>query len=157
MPSDLTPDDLTTRLRPETRVFVDGVPLISNEDWRLRHEAADLIDSLTAERDAALAEVAKLREAAAVVAGPLLEHWAECPASPDAGCDDCHEWFRARAALAGSDTEAAPYLGTVSGYQTEEAGKAERHMHHYATCSCLGDSDRCCDPSCCATEEADRG
>lgn len=53
-----------------------------------------------------------------------------------------------------SDTEAAPNLGTVSGYQTEEAGKAERHMHHYATCSCLGDSDRCCDPSCCATEEA---
>lgn len=129
------------------RAFLEVVKPDGKSSHELRRE-------VEAERDAALAEVVKLREAAAVVAGPLLEHWAECPASPDAGCDDCHEWFRARAALAGSDTEAAPYLGTVSGYQTEKAERAERHMHHYATCWCLGDSDRCCDPSCCATEEA---
>lgn len=29
----------------------------------------------------------------------LFEHWAECPAPPDAGCGDCHAWYRARRSL----------------------------------------------------------
>lgn len=28
--------------------------------------------------------------------------------------------------------------------------KAQRHQEHYRTCGCLGDSDVCCDPLCCA-------
>lgn len=29
---------------------------------------------------------------------------------------------------------------------------AQRHVEHYRTCGCLGDSDRCCDPTCCVKE-----
>lgn len=59
---------------------------------------ADYRDTLGAAL-AAVDENERLRAAARVVVGDLLEHWAECPAPPDAECAECHEWFSARSAL----------------------------------------------------------
>lgn len=51
-------------------------------------------------RAAQEAERAKVRGLVAVVTdSDLIEHWAECPAPPDAGCDECKRWFAARFAL----------------------------------------------------------
>lgn len=63
--------DLLTRLSPQTRIFVNGVPLISDEDWSLRHEAADALNALTSERDTLGVAVQELREALDLL---LAEH-----------------------------------------------------------------------------------
>ena len=57
------------------------------------------LQGLRDEVDDQRAENERLQEAAVTVGGDLLEHWAECPLPPDAGCELCHRWFKARAVL----------------------------------------------------------
>lgn len=49
----------------------------------------------------ALEETARL----ALKVHDLTDHWSECPAPPDAECDECHDYFAAKAALAASLSE----------------------------------------------------
>lgn len=48
-----------------------------------------------------------LREAArlALTVHDLIDHWSECPAPPDAGCGECHNYYAAVAALRASLSE----------------------------------------------------
>lgn len=53
-------------------------------------------------------EIERLREAArlALTVHDLIDHWSECPAPPDAGCGECHNYYAAVAALRASLSEA---------------------------------------------------
>lgn len=52
---------------------------------------------LREENDRLRLDSERLRMLAETVGDPeLLDHWAECPLPPDAGCDRCKRWFSAR-------------------------------------------------------------
>lgn len=83
-----------TALREDVRYAIEQA-----EATNAANEAIDIAEDL-------LTQVSVLRDAALVVSGDRLDHWAECPLPPDAGCVKCDAWFAARRVLTGGDARA---------------------------------------------------